>query len=145
MPQHGTTMECTTTETAKLRENVGPRSLSFIPQRARQGTELHVSECRGVHSRSPHNAQHFTTTVEPLYSGHHWGMTLWPLQRGGLNSGFFYKAHKNHFRAHYKCTSQNCTHIHIAKQYLTYWFASHQQLSAMSALELLGSQHQRCC
>ncbi len=24
-------------------------------------------------------------TVEPLYSGHPWGPTFWPLYRGGLN------------------------------------------------------------
>ena len=27
------------------------------------------------------------TTVEPLYSGHPWGTTLWPLYRGGCSSG----------------------------------------------------------
>ena len=24
---------------------------------------------------------------QPLYSGHHWGMKFWPIQRGGLISG----------------------------------------------------------
>ena len=27
--------------------------------------------------------------MEPLYSGHHWGMKFWPLQRGGPVSGGF--------------------------------------------------------
>ena len=27
------------------------------------------------------------STVGPLYSGHSWGTTLWPLYRGGCSSG----------------------------------------------------------
>ena len=70
------------------------RCVDYIANFYHKGSRCHnvpVTSANGTGTRCPWRTIHTVSckciTVEPLYSGHPWGTTFWPLYRGGLYWG----------------------------------------------------------